>query len=232
MAKILIYGGGPYHPFQAQGQWFKTVLTPLGHDVAYSEERCVFAPDYLEQFDLLILTALDFGEAHNQPLEWWESPANRKGEYTPLSDEHMQSIENHIAKGKPLFCHHCAIANWDERDEFLEIFDGRWVWGQTTHTLVGMQVPVSLAESNHELLDGLTNFSLTDELYYKLEEPKRCEVLMYGTDSEGEKWPLAWAGTTGKDARYLYSGLGHDMASFQSPQLQRFLVNSVNWLLK
>ncbi len=232
MAKITLLGGGPYHPFIAQATWFKTVLTPWGHDVTYTESRDALLSDNLVEQDLLILTSLDWSAALDQPQSGWESPQACTGSYQPLSDACWSGLQSFLAAGKPFLCHHCAIANWDEREELEELFDGRWIWGQSTHGPVGGQVNVEMRAPDHPINQGLTNFSITDELYYKLNGPKRCTVLMEA-ERDGQKWPLAWAGTTGPNrSRYFYSGLGHDMAAFGHPSLQRFLMQGINWLLE
>jgi type 1 glutamine amidotransferase len=228
MANILNYTGGPYHPFLRQADWFCNQLEPLGHQFVSSEERSLF--DRLDDCDLLVISALDWSDACNQALKFWEIPTKCPKVYTPLSDKHFEAIQRYVASGRPLFCHHCAIANWGERPEFGDIFDGKWVWERSTHTPVGMQVNVVVAAPLHPVCDGLTDFSLTDETYYKLDEPKRSQVILEATH-EGRNWPLAWAGETPGGGRFIYSGLGHDMLSFASPSLERFLKQSFSWLL-
>jgi len=226
--KVLIYGGGPYHPTHQQADWFRPRIESLGCEVIYSESRSLF--DRLDQADLLIISALDWSEAHKQSLEHWETPQHRKTEYAPLSDTHFDAIREYIQVGKSLMCHHCAIANWDERPEFNDIFDGRWIWGQSNHTPVGMQVATCVVAPEHPICRGMSDFSLTDELYYKLAAPRRSQILLEATH-DAKRWPLAWAGSTPGGGRYVYSGLGHDMLSFASPCLDLFLTQAITWLL-
>lgn len=41
MARITVLGGGPFHPCIAQANWLRTVLTPLGHDMAAYAHPCL-----------------------------------------------------------------------------------------------------------------------------------------------------------------------------------------------
>lgn len=228
MAKIFIHGGGPYHPFQEQAAWFRSHLVPLGHEVVYSEERSLF--DRLDSCDLLMLMSLDWSGAPQQDRKYWGHPESCPESYVPLAEAHAEAIGRHLASGRPFFCHHCAIANWDERPEIAGWFDGRWIWGRSTHTPVGETVNVRVTAADHPVCEGIGDFSLPDELYYKLDSPQHSRVLLEALH-EDQPWPLAWAGATPGGGRFLYIGLGHDMAAFASPQLQRFLKQSFDWLL-
>ncbi len=228
MSKIFIHGGGPYHPFGAQVAWFRGRLEPQGHELIYSEERSIF--ENLDSCDLLLIMSLDWSGAPQQKRDFWEHPERCPAEYEPLTPAHVSAIGAYIHSGRPLFCHHCAIANWDDRPEPSEWFDGRWIWGRSTHTPVGETVDVTVTAADHPVCRGIAAFSLPDELYYQLDAPQRSRVLLEA-EHAGFRWPLAWAGNTPGGGKFLYSGLGHDMASFASPHLQRFLIQSFDWLL-
>lgn len=229
MAEIHIWGGGPYHPTRAQAAVLEERLQPQGHVVVYGTDRSMFEPNQLQTADLLVMAGLDWSGVTQVKPEAWLEPQPIPLHYQPLSEHHFQAIMTHLGDGKPLLCHHSSILSFDERPEFTEIFDGRWIDGQSTHPPYH-EFTVNVCDEKHKITQGMDAFRISDEIYYNLVEPRHSTVLLE-TEFEDRKWPLAWAGTYG-DARVVFSGLGHDMGSYSSPELIRFLTNSVNWLLK
>jgi type 1 glutamine amidotransferase len=229
MARIQIWGGGPYHPTRAQGDWWKRDFGALGHQVDYREDRAAFSAENLAKTDLLVLSGMEESVVGPEaPLEYWETPpAGGKMIYQPLAAEHFDAYMAYLRQGKPLLIHHSGILSFDERQEFNEVYDGRWVRGQTFHPPYHrFKVKV---QGSHPSLEGIGDFEIEDELYCKLLEPKRSQVLMTA-EWEGVTRPLAWA-TEYQGAKVLFSGLGHDMGSYGCVYLQSFLKNAVAWLL-
>lgn len=233
MATIHIWGGGPYHPTRAQAERLAAELRPLGHDIVYGADRSTFDPGRLRSADLLLLCGLDWSGRPSVSPGSWVEPGPVGEPYTPLSAEHFGAIVGHLNAGKPLLCLHSALLSFDERPEFTEVYDGRWIDGRSSHPpyrefMVRVRPPRS--EGLRPPLEGIGDFAISDEIYMYLREPERSAVLLE-TEHEGRTWPLAWAGTYG-ESRVLCCALGHDMGSFSSPELPRFLVNGVRWLLE
>lgn len=226
MAKIHIWGGGPYHPTHAQANWIAQQVAP--HTVSYGNTREMFDPERLSEADLLVMMGMDNSSVVKIPPEKWVEPAPRPERYEPLSDRHFQAIQEHLKQGKPLFCHHIAIGSFDERTEFGNIFDGRWIIGRSTHPPIhDFKVTVRLV--SHPILAGIEDFIIRDELYHHLDYPNHSEILLEA-EYEGQRWPLAWAGNYGK-AKVAYSALGHNMPAYANPSLQRLILNTIGWLL-
>jgi type 1 glutamine amidotransferase len=226
MARIRIWGGGPYHPTRAQAAFLKERWS--GHDVAYTEERSAFSAGALASTDLLVLSGMD--ESVVCPAaeaQYWETPLKAPFQYQPLSEEHFQATMGYLAQGKPLLIHHSGLLSFDERKELNAVYDGRWVRGESFHP--PFQEFKVTVHGPHPSLRGLRDFRIADELYCRLLEPKERQVLMSAV-WEGVERPLAWAGNWGK-SKVLFSGLGHDLRSYACPELIQFLANSVDWLL-
>jgi type 1 glutamine amidotransferase len=230
MARIQIWGGGPYHPTRAQGEWWKREFGALGHQVDYREDRSAFLPENLATTDLLVLSGMEESVVGPEaPMENWETPPpGDKYAYQPLAPEHFRAYMGYLHGGKPLLIHHSGILSFDERTELDEVYDGRWVRGQTFHPPYHRLKVKTLGQ--HPCLAGIGDFEIDDELYCKLLQPKRSQVLLSAL-WEGMEQPLAWATSFGP-AKVLFSGLGHDVKSYGCPELQRFLKNGVEWLLK
>ncbi len=228
MATIHIWGGGPYHPTRAQADLLAARLQPLGHEIVYGTHRSMFDPERLREADLLVLAGLDWSGITKVDPKVWVEPQPIPERYEPLSEEHFRAITSHLQAGKPLLCHHSALLSFDERPEFAEIYDGRWIDGQSWHPPYH-EFTVHVCPTGHPVTQGISDFRIADEIYRNLAEPARSTVLLE-TEHEGRMWPLGWAGVYG-ESRVVVSALGHDMRSYASPELQQFLLNSVAWLL-
>ncbi len=228
MARIQIWGGGPYHPTAAQSVWLKKAFQGMGHEADYREDRGAFEAANLEKTDLLFLMGME--ESAVMPvaeLQYWETPANRVVPYRPLAQEHWDALMAYLAKGKPLFIHHSGILSFDERKELNDIYDGRWIRGQTFHPPYhNFRVRVC---GDHPVLAGVNDFDIDDEMYCKVLGPKRAQVLLKST-WEGQEQPLAWATRYG-NSKILFNSLGHDMKTYQCPEFQKLVTNGVAWLL-
>ncbi|ACZ42812.1 conserved hypothetical protein [Thermobaculum terrenum ATCC BAA-798] len=228
MARIHIWGGGPYHPYREQGGWLIQQLSPWGNEVVYSEERSVFDWETLSRADLLIIMGLEWSGMMELDASLWEDSSRKPERYEPFSDEHMTAVQRFLSEGRALLCLHAGLASFDDRPEFEEIFDGRFVWGQSTHPPYA-EFEVQVVHPEHPILAGVGNFVTPDELYYNLREPRRSAVLLEA-EYDGRRWPLAWAGSYG-EARTAYIALGHDMRSFATPSFQSVVHNAISWLL-
>jgi len=226
MANIAIWGGGPYHPTLAQADWLIGALEDRGWTGEYWSAREGLAVR-AERSDVLVVSRLEWSGMGSLDPKLWEEPESTPHPYSPLSDEELDALKAHLASGGGLLCLHSAIASYDERSELEEIFDGRWVWGWSTNSKYE-EFDVSVVGGEHPIVAGVSDFRITDELYYNLNGPTNSEVLLEAS-YDGRTWPLAWAGahSGGKTA---YIGLGHDMAAFANPSLQRLLLNAVEWL--
>src|SRR5262245_5434046 len=107
MARIQIWGGGPYHPTRAQGEWWKKEFGALGHSVDYREDREAFSEGNLKATDLLVLSGMEESAVGPEaPLEYWETPpSGGKYAYQPLAAAHFDAYMAYLKRGKPLLIH-------------------------------------------------------------------------------------------------------------------------------
>jgi hypothetical protein len=207
---------------------FDSWLSPLGFRSSYSEDRSVFDPEALDQTDLLMLMGLDWSEMTALESKHWPDPSQAKP-YQPLSQKHRQSLLGYLAKGKPLFCHHSGLLSFDERKELQDIYDGRWIVGQSYHP-ESHEFEVRVASSTHPVTRGLDHFKTTDELYTNLATPRHSEVLLQA-QFQGKENPQAWAGKYGS-SKILCLTLGHDLKAYEPPMMRKFFTNAVQWLVQ
>ena len=226
MIRLLVWGGGPYHFMAAQSDLFRALLTPLGFDLTYLEDRAAFNPENLKKADVLMIMGLDWSVMSSLKPDTWEDPSKARP-YEPLSEEHWRSLRDYLAAGKPLFCHHSGLLSFDQKKELEEIFDGRWVEGQSFHPPY-QEFSVEVPDKGHPISRDLTDFKTTDELYSNLRTPRKSQVLLRSR-FEGGNYPLAWAGNYG-NSKVFCSALGHDLKSYDSPQVRKLLTNALLWL--
>src|SRR5581483_9710968 len=148
MARIVIWGGGPYHPYKEQSRFLREKLSALGHDVAYGESRETLKAESLTKADLLVMMGLDWSAQVKAGPEAWEDPATRKTSYTPLEPEYLKAILDHARAGKPQFWLHASLVSFEDSPELTEILDGRWVEGRSNHPPLH-EFPVAARHPDH-----------------------------------------------------------------------------------
>lgn len=210
MASIALWMEGAHHPFDEIREWQKLCLESLGHNVFFADIKELLSPTPPHS-DLWILGGLVYsgmGEA-----------------YSPLTDEEAASLAARVSSREPLLSLHCVVGSWDDRLELNSVWDGRWDWETSRHSPVE-PFQVRISDPAHPLTEGMSDFTVTDELYYNLTPPKNSHIVLTA-DYDGASWPLAWM-TPG----HVFFGLGHDLRSWQNSGTQKFFTNSVRVLLE
>jgi type 1 glutamine amidotransferase len=210
MATIALWMEGAHHPFEEIRAWQKEFLESLGHDVFLAEIKDLLGPTS-PPADLWILGGLVYSGMGES--------------YSPLTDDEAAALAARVSGRKPLLSLHCVVGCWDERAELDNVWDGRWDWQTSRHSPVE-PFQVRIADTTHPLAQGMSDFTVTDELYYNLTPPKSSHVVLtaeYG----GASWPLAWT-----SAGHVFFGLGHDLRSWNNKGTQTFFSNSVRELLE
>lgn len=197
---VALWFEGSHHDFDATARWFCDALSDEGlRPARRTLEQALTVPADLVVFGGLVYSGTE-------------------GYTTP------QDIASRLrAVRSPILALHSVLGSWDDVAELDEFWDGRWVWGTSDHSPVE-SFPVRVLEG-HPLMLGLSDFTTTDELYYKLRTPHRSEVLLEA-EYAGERWPLAWT-----RPGYVYCGLGHDVAALENPPTREFVIRMVRGLL-
>ena len=107
----------------------------------------------------------------------------------------------------------------------------RRVWdhdGGSAHDNYG-RFRVNVTDVRHPVTDGLTDFETTDELYYNQAGDAPITPLLTARSRDtGRDEPLAWAYRYGA-GRVFQTVLGHDVASLETPAVQRLLHRAALW---
>jgi type 1 glutamine amidotransferase len=81
----------------------------------------------------------------------------------------------------------------------------------------------------HPIVAGIRDFEVDDERYSFLRVDPAVRGLAWH-EHDGRRHPLLWAREHGP-ARVVYDALGHDAASYDSPEHRGIVARSARWLL-
>jgi type 1 glutamine amidotransferase len=102
-----------------------------------------------------------------------------------------------------------------------------WITGQSTHTAY-KDFRVHLTAAGHPALAGLTDFTISDELYQRL-IPKADVQVLAVAEEEGIQEPMAWTREYAK-GRVFYTPLGDSPESWNNESFLQMLAGAVQWV--
>lgn len=206
----------PWHPFRETSAELARLLKDQGMRVEVPDdvdEALESLGDGAPMPDLLVVNV---GLPHD-------------GGGSPRTGEAGEGLQRWADSGVPLLALHSSSMSFIDSPVWATALGGRWEPGRTMHPDYGRA---------QILLDGplfadLPDFTLDDERYSWLRTAE--DVLVHARHlHEGEAHPVAWSrerpvpcGT----ARSFYDALGHDAASYASPEHRELLRRAVSWLL-
>lgn len=125
---------------------------------------------------------------------------------------------------------HQSANTFGDHPEWEEVLGGRWVPGTSYHPPSG-EARLSLASGGHPMVAGAPGaVDMLDERYCRLRVAPTTQVLGWLTDDEGERQPALWVAEQ-HGGRTVYSALGHDVRSYDSPSHADLLLRAATWLL-
>lgn len=216
MPRNLIVSGGVAHDFPATSAALADVLAEIGVESEITEDvsgaLAKPPPDGLITVNAFRwrMDGDDFAEERDR---WrFETP-----------DCVRRTVLDHLARGGGLLAVHTASLCFDDWPEWAGILGGAWRWGRSYHPPIG-PAKIRLVDG-HPIVDGLSGFEVTDEVYTDLDVLPGVEPLAYCGDQ-----PLLWARTVA-GGRVVYDALGHDTRSYENPVRRALLRRAARWLL-
>jgi len=213
MSRVLILSGGgdltdPWHPFLETSGLLAEVLAAPGRSIetTTSLERLAH-PDA----DLVVINA---GNA--------EEPS-------PGDAAAIAGLDAHLRGGGALLALHVSATAFPEVDAWESIIGARWVRGTTMHPDQGL-ASIRVDTDAHPIVAGVHDFTVWDERYTHLRLAPDVRGLAWH-EHEGAEHPLLWAREY-HGARVVYDALGHDAASYESPEHRAILAQAADWLLE
>lgn len=203
--KSLIFVGteGLYHDHEGNGKF----LTAMLNDTENIEA------DFSQDYDVLA----DGLDAYNTVLFYTDV-----GELTAAQET---GLLNYIRSGGGFFGLHTAAASFRESEGYHGMLNG-FFNGHSPY----MDFTVNVSDSEHPISTGLTDFEVTDELYYLKHNPDTSQHLMYAYDhTKDETHVMAFHHKYG-EGQVFYFALGHDMAVLENPSFQEVIRRGVLWV--
>jgi type 1 glutamine amidotransferase len=91
---------------------------------------------------------------------------------------------------------------------------------------------VNVTDLQHEIVEGLTSFDTTDELYFNQKGHEPVEPLLTAKSRvTGKEEPLAWVYQYGR-GRVFQTVLGHDTGALETPVVKIILQRAAAWAAK
>jgi type 1 glutamine amidotransferase len=138
-------------------------------------------------------------------------------------------LESWARSGGRILAVHQSANTFGDAPAWDTVLGGRWVPGESMHPPIG-EATATLAAGAHAITEGLGQVDAFDERYCFLRVGSSSQVLGWVPDDEGNQHPVVWV-TEAHGGRTVYSGLGHDVRSYDSPSHTELLLRAATWLL-
>jgi type 1 glutamine amidotransferase len=158
-----------------------------------------------------------------------------------LSDQSKKAFTDYLSAGGGLlvihfangaFHHSLPGAGQSDWPEYRNIV--RRVWDHSDnsgHDPYGT-FRVNPTGLKHEIIEGLTSFDTSDELYFNQKGDKPIEVLLTAkSNTTGKEEPLAWVYEYSR-GRVFQTVLGHDARALETPAVKIILQRAAAWAAK
>ncbi len=157
----------------------------------------------------------------------------------PMNTQQKEAFLDFIRSGHGFVGVHSATDTFYMWPEYLQLIGGYFndhPWHQ--------KVTVDVADASNPIVSALApSFQITDEIYQIADfqyqdshvllrlDPNSVDLNAKGVHRRFYGWPLAWTRNFG-EGRVFYTGLGHELATWQDPRFQQMLLNGIKWTMK
>jgi uncharacterized protein len=222
---LLLSGEGryadPWHPFPDTSGALAGLLREAGFAVVVAGDVDAALADLAQAdtADLPSLLAVNVG-------------LPRDGRPSPGTPAAAAGLARWLGTDRPLLVSHSSSTSFVDLPAWEDGLGGRWIRGTSMHPDYG-PAAVSVLGGSGPVVAGIPDFVLPDERYSYL---RICpDITVHATHShEGRDHPLLWSlqrqSFSGRPGRTFYDALGHDAASYQSPEHRTILLRAIAWL--
>ncbi len=145
-----------------------------------------------------------------------------------LSPGAKENLLSFVKDGKGLVISHLSSASFKEWEEFPKLCGRCWVMGKSGHGPRGV-FKAHIANKDHPITQGLSDFEADDELYSKLQGDTPITVLVEADSDWSKKTePLAFTVEYGK-GRVFHETFGHDGKALQNPAVRTLIQRGCEW---
>jgi type 1 glutamine amidotransferase len=202
--KLLIFVGteGKHHNHFGQGKYLANLFSDSSEiTVDFSQDYDILT-DGLDVYDTILLYT-DVGT---------------------LTDAQEEGLLGYVNRGGGFFGLHTAAASFLENRGYHSMLNALFL----DHSRY-MDFDVTIADPTHPIARGISDFKVTDELYYLKHDSTRSYHLMTAYDpTKDEFHVMAFVHQYGL-GRVFYFALGHDMAVMENPSFQEIIRRGAWW---
>jgi type 1 glutamine amidotransferase len=210
--KVLIVTGVeiPAHNWRVQALKLREALSASPRiDVRLADDVEVLGTDLIFDYNVLLLNFKNV-----QPLKREE--AVRK------------NLVRFITEGGGLMYFHFTCGAFEDWKEYEQISGRIWNPKFRAHDPF-QEFTVSIIKNEHPVMQGISDFRITDELYTCLDGTREIDILAEAQSSvDGKMYPMTFTFLEGK-GRGFHTVLGHNDKAFASPELTVMLQNAAIW---
>lgn len=152
----------------------------------------------------------------------------RDGNPSPGTPEAAAGLRRWLADGRPLLVSHSSSTSFLDSPEWEDALGGRWIRGTSMHPEYG-RAAIHVVPESGALVAGIGDFELMDERYSYLQTAPGITVHATHTHEHREH-PVMWSLNRG-GGRTFFDALGHDAASYESPEHRELLLRAIAWLM-
>lgn len=156
-----------------------------------------------------------------------------------ISETQKAALLRTLKRGKGLVVLHHALASYQAWEEWRKVVGGRFYIAPTERdgkTIPAstwrhdVDIPVRIADPDHPVTRGLTDFTIHDEVYGGYEVLPRVRPLLT-TDHPESGRVLAWANRYG-NSRIVTIQLGHGRGAYDNPNYRKLLMQAIQWVVR
>ena len=235
-ARILLASGGPTYAHDHAAA--AVALTALMEEAGHSVVGVTRHPDEVPA--AILETAPDVIVSH---MLWWRMLADRYDDLRATwayesSTALRRALRSFVVDGGALVALHTSTICFDDWPEWGDLLGGQWNWDRSFHPLLG-PVSVRLVSPDQggsvgEIVEGLSDFDTTDEVYMQLDLCQDVEPLAFARPSDGpatDEHPVLWGRQIGLGAVAQF-GLGHDASALEHPTTAELVRRCVAWTVR
>jgi hypothetical protein len=234
---LLLAGFCSFSPTLVAAEKLRLLVVHGGHDFETNQFLQLFRDNTNVTFE-----AVQHPHAH----AWWQPETAKAWDvlvlydlWQEIKDAGKADLVARLKEGKGLLVLHHALANYQSWPEYERIVGGKYYLQK--QTVNGVEKPqstykhdveftVRIANNQHPVTRGLTDFTIHDETYGAFEVSSQTHALLTTEEPTSGK-TIAWAKTY-EAARVVYVQLGHDHLAYENPHFRRLLANAIQWVAK
>jgi len=151
-----------------------------------------------------------------------------------ISKEQKAAFIELLEKGKGIVFMHHALVSYQHWDEFEKIIGGHFYRANDSLGIEestyrhDVEIPVTVVDKNHPVTNGLSDFTIHDEVYGNLNVIPTIHPLLTTNHPESEK-NITWTNHY-SNSRIVYIQLGHDQNAYQDLNFRILVKQAIEWV--